>query len=259
MVFRCSNCSHRCRDDKSCKNKECKFYRPASSGAHWGIKRLSQAVGDDIANRIGAYVAGGRALTLAHRHDIRVARAAAQILKQIVSDRASRLELLIMLYPCYWRWSTKQVLEVMVANKNQFLAGDSKQLAQIVKGAYDSMTRTMQNHQVVGFQKELRTDLLPRAESKRVCSAKENTYGYHPYSNPSNRRTGDVEFNILLDDIANGSLWRMCRALSEEWQVNPTYKKSEKIIRDSKIKLLMGALYTRTRFRSIVVGLGIPN
>ena len=101
-------------------------------------------------------------------------------------------------------------------------------------------------------------ELLPRSESKKMCSAKKNTYGYHPYMNPANRRTGYQEWVILKDDIENGSLWRVCTALSEAWRANPTYNKSEKILRDGKIKMLLGPKYTRTRFRSIVLGREIP-
>ena len=112
---------------------------------------MSLCLGDEVTNRIGAYVSGGRALTLAHRHDIRVGKAAALVLKRLVPDKTKQLELLIMLYPCYWRWSTEIVLKAIVANIDQLLAGDSMQRSQIVKGAYDSMILTMENYHVVGF------------------------------------------------------------------------------------------------------------
>ena len=195
---------------------------------------------------------------MAHRHDIRVGKAAGMVLKGLVPDTAKRLELLAMLYPCYWRWSTKKVLEVMVANIDQLLASDSQQRAQIVKGAYDSMTLAMRDYQVVGFQRERRVELLPRSESKRLCSARKNTYGYHPYSNPSSRRTGDKEFSILADDVESGNLWRVCEALSEEWKGNPTYQESEKIIKRGDIKLWRGPKYGRTRFRNIALGSELP-
>ena len=49
------------------------------------------------ADRIGVYVVGGSALTLLHRHDIRVGIASGMFLKTFVLDRSKRIELLTML------------------------------------------------------------------------------------------------------------------------------------------------------------------
>ena len=53
------------------------------------------------------YVVGGSALTLLRRHDIRVGIASGMFLKTFVPDRSRRIEMLMMLYPAYWRWSTR--------------------------------------------------------------------------------------------------------------------------------------------------------
>ena len=59
-----------------------------------------------MAPRLGAFMVGGFASTLLHRHDIRVGIASGMFLKPVVPETAVRLELLMVLYPCYWKWSS---------------------------------------------------------------------------------------------------------------------------------------------------------
>ena len=81
-----------------------------SEPLHWKHKRQAKALGEDVASRLGAFIVGGFASTLLHRHDIRVGIASGMFLKPIVPETAKRLELLMALYPCYWKWSTAAVL-----------------------------------------------------------------------------------------------------------------------------------------------------
>ena len=59
-------------------------------------------------------VGRGVVLTLLHRHDIRVIIASGMYIRSRWRvSRAMRLELLCVLHLCYWRWSTKLLLEEM--------------------------------------------------------------------------------------------------------------------------------------------------
>ena len=70
--------------------------RQKKSGQHWNAKRAKDILGD-LFTRRGVYVVGGYALTLFHRHDIRVGIDCSMFLRHYVSDVAARLELLAVL------------------------------------------------------------------------------------------------------------------------------------------------------------------
>ena len=65
------------------------------------------------------YVVGGSALTLLHRHDIRVGIASGMFLKSCVLDRSRRIEMLTMLYLAYWRWSTRDLVIAMHEHREE--------------------------------------------------------------------------------------------------------------------------------------------
>ena len=217
-------------------------------------KRLQSRLGD-VQDRVGAFVAGGFVLTLLHRHDIRVGIASGMFLRHFVSDTARRLELLAVLYPCYWRWSTRLVLGAMAPRMDELVLADSNRRADIVQEAWDAMVVEMIPYQVVGFRLESRVDLLLRSDAQSLTGVKngKECFGYHPYSNPASRRNGSQEVNLLLADLRSGSLWRACEGLAQEWRANPaTYKQSERVLMNHEIALWSGAKATYGRVRFIV-------
>ena len=94
-------------------------------------------------------------------------------LKPRILDRAKRLELLAVLHPCYWRWSTKLLLEPIVADLVHYLSADAPGRSEIIEKALQSMTREMADYQVVGFRTEQKLELMPRTASKQL-NAKAN-------------------------------------------------------------------------------------
>ena len=219
MVFRCEVCKLRARKDGSCRNESCAEFRGTLAGRHWMTKRLQSRLGD-VQDRVGAFVAGGFVLTLLHRHDIRVGIASGMFLRHFVSDTARRLELLAVLYPCYWRWSTRLVLGAMAPRMDELVLADSNRRADIVQEAWDAMVVEMIPYQVVGFRLESRVDLLLRSDAQSLTGVKngKECFGYHPYSNPASRRNGSQEVSLLLADLRSGSLWRACEGLAQEWR-----------------------------------------
>ena len=203
-----------------------------------------------MASRLGAFIVGGCASTLLHRHDIRVGIASGMFLKPVVPDTAKRLELLMSLYPCYWKWSTAAVLRHMSSRMDRLSGATAKERASILENAWRAMERKMSSHQVVG-QRTLQTvDLLTRAEAKKITSSAEGCFGYHPYMNPASRRTGAKEFKLLLPDLKSGKVARACAELVGTWAAasGASYSASEKVLVKHNISLFSCAAYCRTRF-----------
>ena len=250
MVRRCMECHGRARFDGSCKNQGCSCFRASLSGCHWKQKRQSDALGEDVASRIGAFIVGGFASTLLHRHDIRVAIASGMFLKPVVPDTAKRLELLMSLYPCYWKWSTAAVLRHMTSRMDRLSGAGANERARILENAWRAMERKMSSRQVVG-QRTLRSvDLLTRAEAQKITSGAEGRFGYHPYMNPASRRTGAQQFQRLLPDLKSGKVARACAELVRTWAAasGASYRASEQVLVDHQISLFSGPRYCRTHF-----------
>ena len=101
MVLTCSVCKNRARNDGSCRTSACRMYRPASlRGSHWQLKRL-RACGPGLRASI---VEGASSLLLRQRHDMRIAIAAGQYLRQVgLLEVARRVEVLAVLFLVYWK------------------------------------------------------------------------------------------------------------------------------------------------------------
>jgi len=170
-------------------------------------------------------------------------------LKRVVFDRASRLELLAVLFPAYWRWSTSMLLAGISAKMTELLRADSHHRAKIIEAAWLAMATHMDNYQVVSSRSERTVELLPR-KRKPLAPGQEDIFNYHAYSNPSSRRTGLRDFQILLKDLRSGSLWRACESLAELWTTDPrpTYVDSVNIFKTARISLFDHCSYGPIRF-----------
>ena len=68
-----------------------------------GQRRDMRNPSGDASVMMGAFVAGGFALTLLHRHDIRVGIASGMYLQHFVREAAKRIEFFLsVVYLCYW-------------------------------------------------------------------------------------------------------------------------------------------------------------
>ena len=135
-------------------------------------------------------------------------------LKRVVPEAAKRLELLMLLYPCYWKWSTAAVLRYLTPRMDELLSAAAYRRARILANAWRAMERTMCRRQVVGHRAKRTVELLTRAEARKITSTAGGRFGYHPYMNPASRRTGAQEFDILLPDLESGEVARACADLS---------------------------------------------
>ena len=126
MPRKCPECNARTqRADDTCRTAGCPMFRSdrraVTAGRCWGQWRRERLLGG-AASRAGVYVVGGCALTLLHRHDIRVGIASGMFLKTFVPDRSRRIEMLTMLYPAYWRWSTRDLVIAMHERREELTA-----------------------------------------------------------------------------------------------------------------------------------------
>ena len=211
-------------------------------------------LGEDVAFRLGAFIVGGFASTLLHRHDIRVGVASGMFLKLVVPETANRLELLMSLYPCYWKWSTAAVLRQLTPHMDELLGAEAEGRARILANAWCAMEIEMSPRQVVGHRTLRTVELLTRSEAKKIIGSAVGRFGYHPYMNPAGRRTGAQEFNILLPDLKSGKVASACADLVDTWAAasGASYKASEQVLKNHNISLFAGATYSRTRFCSRV-------
>ena len=257
MVRRCVACGERARGaDKSCKNPACASFRPSQRGHHWLPKRIinaNETLGTATKN-LGAFIGGSFAFSLQHRHDIRVGIASGMYLEPFFSDVTKRMELLAVLYPCYWRWSTKLMLQPIVADLDQYLSVDAPGRSKIIFKALQSMTRVMADYQVVGFRKERRLELMLRTDAQILNAKANDAFRYHPFQNPvKHRRTAALEVGMLLEDVRTGNLLRACEELAVAWRTTPTYSESVRILQRHDIKFCSSKKreYGRTRLPAL--------
>ena len=94
-----------------------------------------------MTSRIGAFIVGCFSLTLLHRHDIRVGIASGMFLKRVVPDTAKRLELLMCLRTCYWKWSTAAVLRHLEVSSrmDRLSCATAEERAWILENAWHDM------------------------------------------------------------------------------------------------------------------------
>ena len=140
-------------------------------------------------------------------------------LKQIVPDRALRLELLTVLYLCYWRWPTSKLLAHIAPAPGEFLRAGPEGRADMLQRALRRVEGELRDFQVVSDVLDRRVTLMRRGEAMLLANCARRLgftryFCYYPMMNPSNRRAGAAGFEKLLPSLRDGSLWRACVGLA---------------------------------------------
>ena len=136
-----------------------------------------------LASRMDAFFDGGCILTLLHRHDVRVGIATGMYIRRHWSVSASlRLEILCVLHLCYWRWSTKMLLEEMEQRVDEYAVVQPLAREQMWKEVWAIMEAEMAEKQVASWATTKEVKLMSRAEVKEVRRL-------GAYMNLSSRRT----------------------------------------------------------------------
>ena len=172
---------------------------------------------------IGSRVHGAPIVSLRHRLDCRVGAAASAYLKRFIKDPALRMESLAAVHFAYWRWPTQRLIDEMIpatggSDNVPLSATTPRQRAQRWKRAWNRVVRGLARFQVVYDESAApgaAVALAPRVSSDRQRRRKEPARRwYHPFMNPSTRRTGHHYFLQLLPFLHDGSLLRACREVA---------------------------------------------
>ena len=218
MVIRCPGCKARAdRKDGTCNTIGCQFYRAARRGGPGLSIELKKTLGC-LRRHVDAWIDGGFILRLSHRHDIRVGIASGMYIRQhwpVTSPL--RLEILCVLHLCYWRWSTKLLLETLEPRVDEFAAAQPLARAKIWREVWDVMWNEMADKQVLTVSATKHVKLVPRLQIeglRRQAGKNSGFKAHHPVMNPSSRRPGPHEFTLLMTSLEDGSLWRACEEIA---------------------------------------------
>ena len=135
------------------------------------------------------------------------------------------MEALAALHFAYWRWPTQRLIDEMIpatGGSDNVLLSASSHRARAVrwKRAWNRVVRGLARFQVVCDESAAPgavASLAPRLSSDRQGRKKEpgrRRRRYHPFMNPSTRRTGYHYFLRLLPFLRDGSLLRACQAVA---------------------------------------------
>ena len=192
----------------------------------------------------------GVVLTLLHRHDIRVGIASAMYIRSHwCVSRSLRLELLCVLHLCYWRWSTKMLLEEMEHRVEEYARAQPLARAQIWREVWQIMESKMEKVQVVARSDSRELEVVARTDVKRVRdgSGTDTVRAYHAYMNPSSRRSGAKEFSILVGSLEDGSLWRACEDIARKIEGKTSYTAVSDAMREHEVTLWQQGSYNCVR------------
>ena len=204
MVCKCVACGKRSRDDGSCSNNACAQFRPNLNGRHWQAGRLKQCIGD-LSAVTACTMDGGYFLTLGHRPDIRVMGAALSALAENGLRLRRCLWIAAHLWSLYWCWPVAAALMVTIAARlNDRSANSAWQ--KVMKEAKAAAIRAVAGKQVVHFLADDDVRLVERGDRVQGAACKR----FHAMMNPSARRTGDVEWDLIAQDAASGRLTKLC-------------------------------------------------
>ena len=252
MVLKCPECRQRTdRTDGSCSSQSCARYRAARRGAP-GVTHGFYAALGPLMGSLTAYVDGGFILTLSHRHDIRVGIASGMYLRELVTDVRLRLEILCVLHLCYWRWSTRLLLQALCARIEDYVVMQPMARVEFWRDAWKPMELEMEDKQVVSWPAKQSVELWTRDAVKRTRRAGEHiVHAHHPCMNPSSRRSGSNEFAMLMSSLADGSLWRACDEIAEAMNEKPSYAGVIASMKKHRVSLWESGGYTCIRWRMI--------
>ena len=100
---------------------------------------------------------------------------------------------------------------------------------------------------VVCNRREGAVELLPRARVRKLGGGESDCFSYHLVMNPAKRRTAEVDFRILMEDLRSGRLVDALAKLAESFAASgATYSTCEVHLRP--VQLWAAAAYSRTTF-----------
>ena len=185
MVLSCHTCHKRARADGACKNAACPKFIESRTGEHWKRKRLQSALGD-VAKCFGAFVQGGCVASLRHRHDVRMGIASGMHLREHIASATLRLEVLCVLFLCYWKWPAACILTNLMRHVEELLGADAQGRAALYERSWKEAMLILRptEFSVVCNRRQGTVELLPRAKVRRLGGAAADYFSYKLLMNP---------------------------------------------------------------------------
>ncbi|CAK0884990.1 unnamed protein product [Prorocentrum cordatum] len=172
------------------------------------MKRLQNLLGD-VAKCFGDFVQGGCVASLCHRRDVRMGIAAGILLREhFAACGALRVEVLCVVFICYWKWAPARILHYVLRHRGELLAADAQGRAALYERAWQEAMAIVQpkDFAVAANRREATVELVPRSKVRALGGAAAGFFTYRLVMNPAKRRTGQCEFQILMDDLRAGRL-----------------------------------------------------
>ena len=226
-------------------NPACSEFTDSRKVTRWKRTRLQSALGD-VATCFGDFVCGATVASLAHRHDVRVGIAAGMYLREHVTSVSLRVEVLSVVFLCYWKWAAAPFLRGLTRDIQELLGADAAGRASFYERLWEEAAQEVRELSVVGNRRDRTVQLLPRRRVRKLGGGKAHYFSYHPMMNPATRKRGDQEFTILMRDLRCGLLPRATDELAVLLAApGANYTTCEVPLR--RVRLWQRATYTRTR------------
>ena len=143
-----------------------------------------------------------------------------------------------VLHLCYWRWSTKLVLQAMEHRVREYSEAQPLARAQIWREVWEQMESKMETVQVVARSDRGELEVMDRKDVKRAREGvAAEVRAHHPSMNPSSRRTGAQQFSVLVGSLADGSLWRAGQQIARDIERTPSHSAVIDAMRVHKVTL----------------------
>ena len=208
MAQQCRACKQRARNDGSCNNRDCSAYRRGRQGQHFKLGRLQSLVGD-AAKCFGDFVQAGCVASLLHRHDVRMGIAAGMVLREhFAASGALRVEVLCVVFICYWKWAPACILNYVLRHKAELLAADAQGRAALYERAWQEAMSIVQRDELTVAANRLQAtvELVPKSKKRALGGRAAGFFYYCVGMNPAKRRLAEREFEILMEDLRGGRL-----------------------------------------------------
>ncbi len=161
-----------------------------------------------MAARFGDFVHGARVASLSHRHDVRVGIASGMHLRERVANAPLRLEVLSVVYLCYWKWPAAGFLKRLLRRVDDLLGANAQGRARLYEQAWEEAWAAMSlaDLSVVCHSGRRTVELVPRAQVRALGGTANHYHSYNSGRAPSKRRAAASEFAVLTRDVRSGRL-----------------------------------------------------
>jgi hypothetical protein len=141
-------------------------------------------------------------------------------LREHIASATLRLEVLCVLFLCYWKWPAACILKNLIRHVEELLGADAQGRQALYERSWKEAMLMLRptEFSVVCNRRQGTVELLPRAKVRRFGGAAADPFFSHNLlKNPAKRRTAEIEFGILMEDLRSGRLVDAIAKLAESF------------------------------------------